>query len=65
MLKKENTYLTGKKQSSLLTSLLSSERIKKHTHFLGHRTVPKAFPYKVTSQTNSPGLTQRHLHTLA
>lgn len=60
--KGKHTYSTGKKQSSLLTSLYSQKGLK-NTHFLGHKTVPKVFPYKITSQSNSPGLTQRHILT--
>lgn len=55
--KKKNFYSIGGKILFIKLTVYS-ERIKKHTHILGHKTVPKVFPYKVTSQTNTTGLTQ-------
>lgn len=60
---KKGKHLSNREETIFFINLtVYSERIKKHTHFLGHKTVPKAFPYKITSQNNSPGLTQRHIY---
>lgn len=63
ILKKENTPIQQEDTIFFINLTVYSERIKKHTYLLGHKTVPKVFPYKITSQTNSPGLTQRHIST--